>query len=476
MILFPVTSRPGNRPTEAAGRLVNCYAEPLGEGARTPAGTPMVRRRSPGLVRAASSTLFGCRALHAVGDTLLGAFTGQVATIDLSAGTMTVQGALGGGDRITIASNNASTPNIVAVTDLGAFNLFTNSAPTSFADADLPTSPGPTSVAFQAGYFFFSYADGRIFASGVNAVTIDSTHFTTYQERPGGVTRLIPFRGDLLAMGPFAVGIYRNTANPTGFPYSLLDTIGKGLISKFAVAGHENGWVDELLWVGDDNVVYHLQGYAPVPVSTPDVVRSIEAVEDKDDLDAVVYMAGAHAFWAISGPGFTWEFNLSTGQWHERESYHRKRWRAQCSIRHQGRWLVGDTVSGNLFAVDGDVQTEDGGPLIMEAWSIPAAAFPARIAYPRAEFDVVVGQGRANGEDPIETAPRIAISWSDDGGASFGAPLLRELGGEGEFQTRITLNRTGLAGPQGRVWKVVVSDPRYIGLLGGAKASQERST
>jgi hypothetical protein len=213
-INWPVTSAPGARFGESAGRLVNAFAEPLGEGARA----PIVRKRVPGLTEAATSSFFGCRALYKVGSTILAGFSGRVVTVDLTAGTMTNLGSLAGSERFTIAHNNAATPNIVAVTDTGAFNLFTNSAPTSFADGDLPASP--TSVCFQSGYFFFSYADGRIFASGLNAVSINALDFTTAQTRPGGVTRLMPYNGELLAFGPNCHRTF--TATPATRPASRI--------------------------------------------------------------------------------------------------------------------------------------------------------------------------------------------------------------------------------------------------------------
>tara|TARA_R110000868_G_scaffold356810_1_gene618259 strand:- start:308 stop:1729 length:1422 start_codon:yes stop_codon:yes gene_type:complete len=468
-INWPTSSRPGFKATENAGRLINCFAEPLGEGARA----PLVRRRVPGLVNVAESNMFQCRALHAVGTTLLAAFTSKMAVVDLTTGVATSLGALAGDERITIATNNAASPDTVAVIDSGAvLNIFTGSTPTSFADADLPTVA--TSVCFQDGYFFFSFINGTIYASGLNAVTVDALHFTTYQDRPGGVTRLIPFRGNLFAMGPYAIGVYQNTGNATGFPYSFVDTIGKGLIAKFAVAGFENGWMDELLWVGDDSVVYHLQGYSPVPVSTPDVVRAIQAVDDKTELDAFVYMNGAHAIWSISGPTFTWEFNISTGFWHERKSHGLDRWRGHCSISFGGDWIVGATDTGDLYRLSDATYTEDGEPLTMEARSVPAASFPSRISVPRADFDFVVGYGEAEGTGVTTTDPQVSISWSDDGGTNWSTPLLKPLGGEGEFRTRISLLRTGLSGPQGRQWRVVVSDPVYCGLLGGAMAAVAR--
>ena len=467
-IAFPVSSSPGTRFGESGGRLINAFAEPLGEGARA----PIVRKRVPGLTEAASSTFFGCRALHLVGSTLLAGFSGRVATIDLTAGTMTSLGTLAGSERFTVAHNNASTPNIVAVTDSGAFNLFTNSAPTGFADGDLPASP--TSVCFQSGYFFFSYQNGKIFASGLNAVSINALDFTTAQTRPGGVTRVVPFNGELFAFGPNCIDVYRNTANPSGFPYSHGEAIDVGLLGKFAIAGFEDGWVNTLIFVSGDRVVYRLDGYSAVPISTPDVVRSLRTVEDGADLEAHVYSNGPHAFWCISGPDFTWEFNVSTGWWNERKTNGMSRWRASRSVRVDNKWYVGATDNGKLYEIDDEAFTEGTDPLVYEVHSAPGAVFPARIAHPRADFDFVVGVGSASGDDPTQTDPQVGLSWSDDGGGRWSTPLLRDLGGEGERRTRISLFRTGLTGPTGRQWKAVVSDPVYVGLISGAMAAQVR--
>jgi hypothetical protein len=469
-IEWPASSAPGAHPGENAGRLVNAFAEPLGAGARG----AMVLRRVPGLAPAATSGFFGCRALHLVGDTLLAGFSGRVARVDLPNGTITALGELGGQDRFTIAHNNAATPDIVAVSEAGVALLSTSGAPTPFGDADLPTSPGPASVCFQAGYFFFGYADGRIFASGLNATTVNALDFTTAQTRPGGVTRLVPWNGELLAFGPGAIDVYRNADNATGFPYAHGDAIEKGLLGRFAVAGFEEGFVNRLIFVGDDRIVYRLDGYAPVPISTPDVVRSLERVTDGNEVDALVYMNGSHAVFAVSGTDFTWEYNLGTAAWNERRSHGMRRWRATQSVRADGRWIVGAVDSGKLFALASAAASEDGEPLVFEAWSRPMAAFPARIAVPRADFDFVVGVGGAAGSPPTETAPVVALSWSDDGGAAWSTPLLRSLGGEGERRTRISLFRTGLSGAIGRQWKAVVSDPVPVGLIGAAAAAQSR--
>jgi len=51
-IPFPLSSFPGANPQEGAGRLINCYAEPLGEASKPSAPAPVVWRGSAGLSQA----------------------------------------------------------------------------------------------------------------------------------------------------------------------------------------------------------------------------------------------------------------------------------------------------------------------------------------------------------------------------------------------------------------------------------------
>ena len=66
------------------------------------------------------------------------------------------------------------------VSENGAFVVTTGSV----ADLGDPDLPQPNAVCFMDGYFFFSIADGRCFASGLNATTIDATHFATAEGKP----------------------------------------------------------------------------------------------------------------------------------------------------------------------------------------------------------------------------------------------------------------------------------------------------
>lgn len=465
MIPFPISSAPGAKPQEGGGRLINCYAEKTEPGARA----PVVWKRSPGLRQKLFITGHShLRGAILVSSTLILILDSR-AYNTTSVFSQSNLGALSGSARVTVAKNNAGTPNIVCVTENGAFNLFTGSAPTSFADSDLPQ---PNSVCDIDGYLIFSIADGRIFATGLNAVTVASNSFTT--EQGLSLRRVVKFRGELFAFGDKWTGLYRN-AGTSPFPLERQFTIPRGICGTHAIAGWEEGWTNDLIWVGEDSVVYRMNGYTPEPISTPDVVRSIETATSRSLLEASVYMHNGNAFWVLTSPGeWTWEYNQTTKNWNERKSFNDEDWRLSCTVWAFDQWLSGDRATGKLFKIDGTYFREADDPLILELQTGIVANFPAKLGAPRVDFDITAAVGLADGENPVQTDPVVQISWSDDGGYSFNNPVNRAIGGEGESIRNVTVLRTGVSKAKGRRYKLRVSDPVHVGIMGGQTAASQR--
>ena len=465
-INFPVSTFSGERPQEGAGRLKNCYAEPLGEGGRATA----VRHRVPGLALFGTSDEATFRGALLNGSTLYAAFDGTVVKFTSAGGAAVAVDDLDGTDRVFFARNNKRpTPDIAIVCGAGAFTLASDVI-ASLADADLPSS---IDVCFLDGYFFFVIADGRCFASGLNATTINANDFITAEAKSDSLLRGIPWNGQLLLFGAGSTEVWAGQpVNDSGFPFNRVAVIQRGLAGKGAVAGFQDGFGKGLLWVGDDNAVHQMVGYTPTKVSSPDLDRLIESVADKDTLEASVYISGGHPKWCLSSNAWTWEFDLNTQKWNERNSYLAARWRGSRSFYAFGKWLCGDLNSGNIGEISRTTKTEFGNPLIAECWSAPVQNFPNRIRCARADFDLSPGVGVATGIDPNETDPGLEVSYSDDGGFTFTNPRIRKLGRQGKPLSRVTLFNNGTTGAQGRIWKVAMSDPAHFGLMGGDMAAE----
>lgn len=473
-IPWPLSSAPGANPQESAGRIINGYAEPLGQGGPSPA----VWRRSPGLSAFATTGFTGYRGSILVGSLAYVAMANRLLTVT-SGGVVTNVAALAGTKRVSFARNNVSpTPDIQCVDpDNGAFTI-TSASATSFTGGG--NLPAPNCVAAQDGYFFWGIGDNRIFAAGPNSTTVNSNTFTTAQSRAtGALSRIIPFSGLLWVFCTKFCEVYSNTANPfPGFPYTRLKVFDRGLLGPNAIAGWEDGF-GKLYWVADDFGVWRLDaGLQPEKVSPPDLDRLIKAVTDVTTLEASCYVHAGHSFWALSAPGWSWEFNLNTQQWNERASLSSgllTRWRATGGLNAFGKWLCGDVQTGNLDYVDDTVFTEVAQPLLFRMESGPVKNFPNRARIARADFDFITGVGIASGATLNHQAPRVGISLSRDGGINWDNPVLRALGVQADAKQRVWGLNWGQAGPHGARWRFDISDPAYAAFLGATMSDNPRA-
>jgi hypothetical protein len=462
-IPFPLSSLPGPSGPEGQGRLVNAFAEREGER--------ILWRRSPGSESFRDTGRQDPRGFLDVNGTLYAAFRDTVVTIGADGAVTALTGRISGAGPVTMARNNkVPDPDVVCVFENGVAVADRVSLST-YPDGDLPQ---PNSVSFLDGFFLFTVADGRIFASDLNGTAVDALSFAKAEAKPDGLSRGIVSGSYFYGFGTASFERWRNVGTQP-FPLARDAVVPVGLAGPWAVAGFEDGWDGLPILVAADNTVRAIAGTDPQVISTRHVERLIAAVDDRTKLTACVYGAGGHAFWSLSGPDWTVEFNTTTRAWNERRSHGAARWRCGPTVKAFGRWLAGDLRSSRLLAIDGALQSEAGEPLGVVIESAPVMAFPARVAVTAAHFDFVTAVGDARGVAPVETDPTVAISWSHDGGATWGAPVFRSLGRQGETRTRIRINRLGLTTHRGIRFRLAISDPVRVALLGGEVEAAART-
>lgn len=461
-ITFSANSSPGERAQLSGSRLINAIVEKLGTG-------DILVKRAPGLKRFSKGGYSHCRGMIAANDsTMLVMFDDYVESVSLGddgSAIHELRGLMSGTDLVTLARNNAASPDIVGVSpSRGAFVLSATGAPAEYPDADVGF---PKSVCFGDGYFFFAYGNGECKASGLNTTAINGLDFILTKPLVRGVW----YNGQLLLFGASQCDVYQNTGNAEGFPLSRATVIQTGLAGVNAIAGFQDAFTSSLIWVSPANIVYQLNGYSPVRISTHDVERDLQKLADKSSLRCFVAMNNGHAFWVMKSDSFTWVFDLLTSTWQERASYGSKKWRAEQSVYAFGDWVLGDEESGKLFTLDNETYGEDGDTLVFDVTTLPVEKFPARENVARADFAMVPGTGVATGADDTEIDPSVFISWSDDSGATFGRPVERKIGKQGEYKHRILVNRCGRTRGYGRQWNLKVYDPVFAGIVGGVMHS-----
>src|SRR5688572_21728541 len=294
-LILPTTSMPGQRPQESGGRLVNCFVESLGETA----GTPFKLVRAPGLKPFGTTNETAFRGGFQLGALVYTAWSGKLNTHTAAGGAgADLAGSLPGSEPVFFARNNRTTPDLVIVSpDNGAF-VATTSAVSAYPDADVGA---PNSVCFLKGYFIFSYGTGAMRASALNATAINTLDTATAESKPDTLYRVLA-RGDtLVAAGSESIEFWGVNGEASGFPFSPVTTHDRGIVGRYAIGGHEDGFGHGIFFVADDFTVRQLEGYASVKISPPDLDRKIEAATDKSNIQVSVYVTQGHPFVVVSG-------------------------------------------------------------------------------------------------------------------------------------------------------------------------------
>ncbi len=466
------TSTTKDEPQRAgSGQLINAILEQLPDGR-------VIRKRAPGMRQftTSASGATHCRGLIlADSQTMIAVYDNQVESFT-TAGVSTALGPLVGTGIVTLAKNR-KTPvaDIVACTTSAAYTLTTTGAPVPYPDADVGV---PNSVCFGDGYFFFTRGNGTCIASAINDTAINPLDVTLVNSSSSELLRGVFFAQTLFLFTRETIEAWVNTANPVGFPFSRSAVIPRGLANYAAVAGFEKNFAATLIFVGSDNIVYLMQGYSPYRISTSDVERRIQNVADKTTLRACVYMSQGHAIWQLTSSDFTLCFDVTNSYWFERTSKEMAFSRIESAQSDGSDWLVGDYATGKIGVVSADAYDEYGDTLTYRVQSFPVSNFPQRMVVRKTDFNFIAGVGLTPNTTPYDPStdpyadPQALFSWSDDGGASFTMPLQRSLGKIGNNIRVAVVLRSGQPTRYGRVWRVEVSDPVYVGLLGGTMESR----
>ncbi len=429
-------------------RLINCYAEQLGQDAKAPfAVVPC-----PGLVEFASPTDGPCRGMIYLPD-LDCIYSVHSTSVykTTSDGTSTRVGVIPGTDVVQISRNQAAEVEISIHCDAGEF-FIRSDVVLMVSDADLPTPVH--SQDHVSGYTVYGLEDRRFFISAINeCADVDGLDFATAEQSPGPLVRVKADRGDLFLFKTDSVEGWRNTGN-ADFPFEPMpSTLQKGLRARNAVANSDN----TLMWPGHDDVVYRLNGSSPQRISNHGIERNIRDDADPAEMIGFDHANEGHTFYTLTGTDWTGSYDSATGAWHSRESYGLGRWRARFPVRAWGKVIFGDELTGKLLEQDAGTFTEDDDPMVWGVDFPPMHVFPNGAIVDALHLDVATGVGNlpatADGFAPV-----MMLSWSVDGGETFTGNRELSLGGWGD-RVRVTTRRLGRFGPKGIVFRLRVSDP-----------------
>jgi hypothetical protein len=304
--------------------------------------------------------------------------------------------------------------------------------------------PGASSVAYLDGYFVFTSAniDARFFCSLLlDPTNYDALDFAYADAVPNILRRVMTLRDELWFIGNTGIEIWYNagssgletTPSTSFFPFRRQSG---GFISHGANSMKTTASIDgSIFWIGETGTVYRSNGYRAERISTHAIEALIREQGTATVVCSLTYIQDGHSFYAVTFGTLTLVYDCATKVWHERSSGPNAAWLPLSAAAYGEVPIFGASNSGKLLTTVPFLDTDDGilqqrRVVLPPLWGGTHRAFCARL-----EVEMEVGAAR--------NPPQLGVSWSDDGGFTFGPQRLMTVGSDGNYRRRVYTTRLG---------------------------------
>jgi hypothetical protein len=355
-------------------------------------------------------------------------------TFPSSTGTCAVRGFFGGGTKvvdwlsgatfdstmvgraITIAGTAYTIGSVPSPTLLftTAYVPSTASAAFSIVGGNIPAGTGT----FLDGYYIVNVPSTKQFnISKINdGLTWNALDFAIKEGYPDNIAAVFADHEELYLFGTQTTEVWRNTGAAT-FPFERDPgaMMHIGCLAPQSVTRLSNG----IAWLGGDPrggiIAYWTQAYLPARISTHAVETAWASYTSVADAVAYSYEENGHFFYVVNFPtgDATWVYDLAEKSWHERGFWNGSTWGRQLQTSHAfvfGKHIVGARSSGTLY-IQSLTAYDDAGVAIHRV----RTAAHLSDANDRTFYRLFRLEAENSG------AVNPLLSWSDDGGHTFGA-------------------------------------------------------
>lgn len=435
---------------------------------------PFTHFPTPGLITLSTATTSGFRALYRSTDNQLFAIVGN--TIYSISNTWV----------FTVITTVVTTNGPVEMLDNGIDLLIVDGTGAGYV-IDLPTlTPRSiTDVAFYGsvtlcvidGYFILHKpGTTQWYISGELATTWDPLDIVSKNGYPDIIIGLGQLNRLLWIFGESTTEVWTNTG-ASDFTFERIPGV---FLQHGCAAPHSIRTMDASIYLlaRDQQgkcFVARTEAQGMLRISTDYIDSQIQSYGAISDAIGYCHQSNGHFFYVLTFPtaNKTWVFDRATGEWHERAWMDAKgvfnRHRSACYAFFNNTSLVGDWENGNLYHMSSLSTTDYAGRMRHVRTSAELVNEGARSIHQQVRVDMRVGDGLPS---TLEK-PMVSLRWSNDGGRSWGNPVMRDFGGTGQYLRNVEFNRLGYA--RNRVYEVSYSAPvpcelsgLYLKAVGGA--------
>jgi len=316
--------------------------------------------------------------------------------------------------------------------------------------------PNGTKIGFIAGFYFVSPPGTQeIHQSAFNDGLTWEGYFDSAGQEADRIVDLLVDHTDLIVIGSQSIEPWFN-AGLGGFALSRRTFIEQGSPALWSSAKANNA----VYFLGQDKngagAVFQLLGLQPSQVSTPAIEYQISQLTKLDDAIGFTYEQNGQTFYALTFPTDDRTFIYDTGnaQWHERSSVlttdgvtRNGRWRVNNHVFWRGNNIVGDFENGKIYKLKSDAYDEDGTDIIRTRTTAIIRKNQNSISINELQILHEPGVGLSTG-NAADVSPHDILSWSGDGGFTWGNEIHVPIGKLGEYANRAITPPLG----QGRNW------------------------
>ena len=450
----------------ADNRMINLFPELVPEGGKEPA----FLQRAPGLRALAILGVGPVRGLWTFGNYGYAVSGTTLYKIDTT-WAATAKGTVAGTGPVSMVDNG--TQLFIAA---GATGYIYNANTDVFAQITDPDFPGATTVGFIDGYFVFNEPNSQKFwvTALLDGTSVDPLDFASAEGSPDNLVSLIVDHREVWLFGQTSVEVWYNAGLPD-FPLARIQGAFNeiGCAAPFSVAKLDNG----VFWLGADargkGIVYRSNGYNGTRISTHSVEWQIQQYSDISDATAYTYQQDGHSFYVLNFPSadITWVYDVATQAWHQRAGWLNNnftRHRGDNQMAFNGEIVIGDYLTGGIYAYDPTVYTEAGS---VQKWLRSWRALPTgtntlrRTTQHSLQLDCESGVGLDGEGQGVD--PQVMLRWSDDGGHTWSSEHWKSMGRIGRTGTRVFWRRLGMTLKlRDRVYEISGTDPVPITIMG----------
>lgn len=300
-------------------------------------------------------------------------------------------GTIPGVGRVSISHNQFKGGNQVLVTNGSPGGGYVYDTQTQqFNRISDPGFPGSLMTAYVDSYLLGVEPQGRFWFHSNLADANDYNTLDRYEAEaaPDRIVGLAVSQFEVWTFGERTTECFGNTGGATGTFQSRRTSIERGCASRWTIQNLDNS----VFWLGDDGIVYRLEGYGARRVSTVPLERAIAANRLRDAFAFTWEDKGHKVYYLTMPDGNTWGYDVVSGVWHRRESYGLARWRLNDAVRWNGSWYGGDFQNGRIWRLDWDYPAEGDQPMVSERTS-PVMA-DNQSAFIASSVELIMGTGQ----------------------------------------------------------------------------------